>query len=88
MKNGIFWLSWSEVEWTDAVRKKHEDADYRSQHMQSFDMDAWINSGKAEQVIAVSALANTVAEYSSKAAASKVKLWSPAPWKVVKPKEG
>ncbi|EPK7282848.1 T6SS effector BTH_I2691 family protein [Citrobacter farmeri] len=88
IKNGRFWLSWSEVEWTDAVRKKHENAGYRSKFMQCFDMDAWINSGNAEQVIAISALSNTVAEYSSKAAASKVKEWSPAPWKTVKPMEG
>ncbi|EPK7282852.1 hypothetical protein [Citrobacter farmeri] len=51
-------------------------------------MDAWINSGKAEQVIAISALGTTVVEYSSKAAASKVKVWSPAPWKTAKPMEG
>ena len=88
IKNGLFWFSWSEVEWTDAVRKKHEDAGYRSRYMQCFDMDAWINSGKAEQVIAISALSDTVAEYSSKAAVSKVKEWSPAPWKTAKPMGG
>lgn len=88
VKNGIFWLSWSEVEWTDVVRKKHEDAGYRSQYMQRFDMDAWINSGKSEQVLAISALANTVAEYSSKAVASTAREWSPAPWKATKPQEG
>jgi hypothetical protein len=40
MKNGVFWFCWSEVEWTPAVRIKHEDASYRIQYMQRFDMDA------------------------------------------------
>lgn len=64
MKNGVFWFCWSEVEWTPAVRTKHEDVSYRIQYMQRFDMDAWINSGKADQTIAISALTETVAEYS------------------------
>ncbi|EFH3552816.1 hypothetical protein D3K17_12510 [Escherichia coli] len=81
MKNGIFWLSWSEVEWTPSVRKKHEDAAYRSQYMQRFDMDAWIKTGKADQVVAISALTETVAEYSSKGKSSNAPKWSPSPWK-------
>ncbi len=88
MKNGVFWFCWSEVEWTAAVRKKHEDAAYRSQFMQRFDLDAWIKSGQAAQVIALSALTDTVAEYSIKASAANVKEWSVAPWKSTKPKEG
>ncbi|CNE41288.1 T6SS effector BTH_I2691 family protein [Yersinia pseudotuberculosis] len=88
MKNGLFWFAWSEVEWTDAVRKKHEDAGYRSQYMQSFDMDTWIKSGKADQVLPLVQLSETVAEYSSKAGSSKVKEWSTASWKTVKPLEG
>ncbi|MCM6998073.1 hypothetical protein M8N42_10605 [Enterobacter asburiae] len=81
MKNGVFWFCWSEVEWTPAVRTKHEDASYRIQYMQRFDMDAWINSGKADQVIAISALTETVAEYSSEGKNSSARIWSPAPWK-------
>lgn len=88
MKNGLFWFAWSEVEWTDAVRKKHEDAGYRSQYMQSFDMDTWIKSGKADQVLPLAQLSETVAEYSSKASSSKVKKWPTTLWKVVKPLEG
>ncbi len=88
MKNGLFWFAWSEVEWTDAVRKKHEDAGYRSQYMQRFDMDTWIKSGQADQVLPLVQLSETVAEYSSKAGSSKVKEWSIASWKVVKPLEG
>jgi len=81
MKNGLFWFGWSEVEWTDAVRKRHEDAEYRSQYMQRFDMDAWLSSGRAEQAVPIAGLSDTVAEYSAKAANCKVKKWSPAPWK-------
>ncbi|MBU9821823.1 hypothetical protein J1782_18155 [Rahnella sp. BCC 1045] len=88
MKNGVFWFSWSEVEWTPAVRKKHEDSSYRSQYMQRFDMDGWIKSGKAEQVIAISALTETVAEYSSKGKNSNASEWSPSPWKAATLFEG
>jgi hypothetical protein len=87
MKNGLFWFSWSEVEWTDAVRKQHEDAAYRSKYMQRFDMDAWVNSGKAEQALPISGLSDIVAEYSSKAQRSELPQWSRAPWKTVRPGE-
>lgn len=81
MKNGVFWLCWSEVEWTPAVRKKHESEAYRSQYMQRFDMDEWIKTGKAEQIIAITALTETVAEYSSKGKSSNATKWSRTPWK-------
>ena len=87
-KNGIFWFCWSEVEWTPAVRTRHEKASYRIQHMQRFDMDAWVKSGKADQVIAISALTVTVAEYSSEGKNSSARMWSPAPWKAASTFEG
>ncbi|MDR3433474.1 MAG: T6SS effector BTH_I2691 family protein, partial [Rouxiella aceris] len=87
MKNGLFWFSWSEVAWTDAVRKQHEDTVYRSQYMQRFDMDAWVTSGKAEQALPISGLSDIVAEYSSKAQRSDQPQWSRAPWKTVRPGE-
>ncbi|WP_336222119.1 T6SS effector BTH_I2691 family protein [Citrobacter amalonaticus] len=80
-KNGVFWFAWSEAEWTDAVRKKHEDAGYRAQYMQRFDMDSWINSGSAENVTSISGLTDSVAEYSSGAAGSEIRQWSPVFWK-------
>lgn len=88
MKNGLFWFTWSEVEWTDAVRTKHEDAAYRGQYMQCFDMDAWMKNGHARQAISITGLNDTVAEYSNDAAYSKVKEWSPAPWKKASPLMG
>lgn len=87
-KNGIFWFCWSEVEWTPAVRTRHEKASYRIQHMQRFDMDAWVKNGKADQVIAISALTGTVAEYSSEGKNSSARMWSPAPWKAASTFEG
>lgn len=88
MKNGIFWFCWSEVEWTPAVRKKHEKASYRIQYMQPFDMDAWIDGGKSDQTIAISALTETVAEYSKSGESCSARIWSRAPWKVTKKVEG
>lgn len=88
MKNGVFWFGWSEVEWTDATRKKHEDVAYRSQYMQCFDMDAWVNGGSGKQVLSISGLTGTVAEYSPKAASCSHKTWSLAPFKKARPQEG
>lgn len=88
MKNGVFWFAWSEVEWTDATRKKHENAAYRSQYMQCFDMDAWVSGGSGNQTLSISRLTGTVAEYSSKAASCTHKTWSLAPFKNAGPLEG
>lgn len=88
MKNGVFWFGWSEVEWTDTVRKKHEDAAYRSLYMQRFDMDVWISSGKEKQTLPMSELISTVAEYSVKVSSCTQKFWSPSPFKPIRPLEG
>ncbi|MRT55315.1 hypothetical protein GJV11_04205 [Enterobacteriaceae bacterium RIT693] len=88
MKNGVFWFGWSEVEWTDATRKMHEEPAYRSQYMQCFDMDAWVNGGSGKQVLSISRLAGTVAEYSPKAASCSHKTWSLPPFKNARPQEG
>ncbi|MFD0707514.1 T6SS effector BTH_I2691 family protein [Photorhabdus akhurstii] len=61
--NKAFWLAWSSVEWTDAVRKKHEDPVYRARYMQRFDMEKWLNRGEGESVLPLSSLTDTVAEY-------------------------
>ncbi len=88
MKNGVFWFSWSEVEWTAATRRKHEDAAYRSQYMQRFDMDTWLNSGQGKQTLPISELVSAVAEYSPKAVSGDHKTWTSAPFKNVKPQSG
>ncbi|MEK9497362.1 T6SS effector BTH_I2691 family protein, partial [Photorhabdus sp. P32] len=61
--NKAFWFAWSAVEWTDAVRKKHEDPAYRARYMQRFDMETWLNSGEGENALPFSSLADSVAEY-------------------------
>ncbi|HHC4814410.1 T6SS effector BTH_I2691 family protein [Klebsiella michiganensis] len=87
-QNGMFWFAWSEVEWTDAVRKQHEDAGYQARYMQRFDMNAWLNSGKAENVVSISALTETVAEFSQGADRCDLRLWSPVYWKKAKALDG
>lgn len=80
-KNGKFWLSWSQTQWTPNIRKKHEDAAWRTKNMQCFDMDAWLNKGNAENVLPISSLTNTVAEYSPKAQLAEIKLYTAIEWK-------
>ncbi|MTC55882.1 MULTISPECIES: T6SS effector BTH_I2691 family protein [Providencia] len=80
MKNGLFWFSWSEVEWTEAVRKKHEDKAYRERYMQCFDLDKWLMNGQEKQSLSIDLLQDTVAEYSYQAHSNAIKDWSPALW--------
>lgn len=87
-QNGVFWFAWSEVEWTDAVRKRHEDAAYQARYMQRFDLNGWLNGGKAENVISISALTETVAEYSQGADSCDLRLWSQVYWKKAKTLDG
>ncbi|HDS9358553.1 TPA: hypothetical protein QH850_001061 [Enterobacter chengduensis] len=83
-KNGLFWFSWSQVQWTDETRKKHEDAGYRVSHMQRFDIDAWLNTAQGKNVLKLSQLKNVVAEYSDSASSSKIKDYSGTTWKAFK----
>lgn len=83
-KNGLFWFTWSQVQWTDATRKEHEDAGYRISHMQRFDMDAWLSTTQGKNALKLTALKTVVAEYSDSAPNSKVKNYSGAAWKSFK----
>ena len=56
--------------------------------MQRFDMNGWLNSGKAENVVSIAALTETVAEYSHGADRSELRLWSPVYWKRAKALDG
>jgi hypothetical protein len=80
MKNGLFWFSWSEVEWTEAVRKKHEDKAYRERYMQCFDLDKWIMNGQENQTLSINLLQDAVAEYSYQSQNNDIKKWSPSIW--------
>lgn len=81
MPNGIFWFAWSEEQWTPAVRQQHEDAAWRSLHMQPFDMDAWLITHGGQQAVPLSQLTGTVAEYSPALRNSTLKKWAPSPLK-------
>ena len=79
--NGVFWFSWSEEQWTPAVRRQHEDAAFRSRYMQAFDMDAWLASHSGQQALPFSQLSSSVAEYSPGVSRSTLKNWTPSPLK-------
>ncbi|STV59047.1 Uncharacterised protein [Klebsiella michiganensis] len=87
-QNGVFWFAWSEVEWTDAVRAKHENAERPEEIMQRFDMGSWLRNGEAENVVSISSLTETVAEYSHGADSSGIRHWSPSYWKRAKALDG
>lgn len=81
--NGVYWFAWSEESWTPVVRKQHEDAAWRCQYMQKFDMDAWLASHNGQQALPFSQLVNCVAEYSPGLRNSTLKAWTPSPLKAV-----
>lgn len=76
MKNGLFWFAWSEVKWTETIRKQFEDKNHREQYMQPFDMDAWLNTQSAAQTLPLSQLEQTVADYSQHVKKSQMWKWS------------
>ncbi|HHR6140500.1 TPA: T6SS effector BTH_I2691 family protein [Providencia alcalifaciens] len=76
MKNGLFWFAWSEVKWTETIRKQFEDKSHREQYMQPFDMDKWLNSQQADQSLPLEQLESTVAEYHQHAKKSQMWKWS------------
>lgn len=76
MKNGLFWFAWSEVKWTETIRKQFEDKSHREQYMQPFDMDAWLNTQSAAQALPLSQLEQTVADYSQHVKKSQMWKWS------------
>jgi hypothetical protein len=76
MKNGVFWFGWSENKWTPAIRKKYEDPSVRQRTMQKFDMDAWLNNGQGENLLALSRLSEVVAEHHSLSVYAEMKDYS------------
>lgn len=83
MLNGAFWFAWSEEQWTPAVRRQHEDAAFRHQYMQKFDMDAWLIRHSGQQALPFSQLTDCVAEYSSGVRGSTLKKWTPSPLQII-----
>ncbi|WP_272687122.1 T6SS effector BTH_I2691 family protein [Providencia sp. PROV149] len=76
MKNGLFWFAWSEVKWTETIRKQFEDKSHRERYMQPFDMDAWLNTQSTAQTLPLSELENTIADYSQHVKKSQMWKWS------------
>lgn len=71
------WLGFSDVLWTDAVRKANEDETYRRRHMTEIDIKA-VLKGNQKPHRSITQLTDTVAEYASISNQRKVNLaWSP-----------
>ena len=58
-----FWIGFSDVAWTDAVRKKHGDAAYRRRHMVEIDVQAALAGGKVGNARPIAQVNAVVAEY-------------------------
>lgn len=72
------WLGFSDVMWTDAVRKAHGDAAYRARHMLEIDVQAAMNGGKVPGARPIAQVAAVVAEYALDAKKGKSAFgWNP-----------
>jgi hypothetical protein len=71
------WIGFSDVEWTEAVRKANEDAVYRKLHMAEIDVKALLKGIQAPHR-PIMQLAAVVAEYAMQPSQSNATLgWSP-----------
>lgn len=71
------WIGFSDVLWTDAIRKANEDLAFRKRHMAEVDVKA-VLAGKKAQHRPISQLASIVAEYAMAPKQAKANLaWSP-----------
>lgn len=57
------WIGFSDVLWTDAVRKAHEDPAYRKRHMVEIDVQAALGGGKVAHAHPIAQAPAMVAEY-------------------------
>ncbi|WP_426344075.1 T6SS effector BTH_I2691 family protein [Pseudoduganella sp. R-32] len=57
------WFGFSDVEWTEAVLKQHEDTAYRKKHMLVLDVKVALAGGKQENVHPIKLLGSKVAEF-------------------------
>lgn len=57
------WLTFSDVQWTDAVRKRHQEESYRKHHMRSVDVKAFVSSADAKHCFSIKEVGKRVAEY-------------------------
>ncbi|MBP4049142.1 hypothetical protein J9978_06465 [Chromobacterium violaceum] len=74
------WLAFSDGQWTEAVRKRHESADYRKKHMRCVDVKAYSASIDAKHCLPIKDAGSKIAEYAlDKAALGKAVGFSPIP---------
>ncbi|UJB30811.1 T6SS effector BTH_I2691 family protein [Chromobacterium sp. Beijing] len=57
------WLGFSDAQWTDDVRKRHESADYRKQHMRCVDVNAYTAGADGKHCLPIKNVGAKVAEY-------------------------
>jgi hypothetical protein len=73
------WIGFSDVLWTDAVRKANEDPAYRHRHMTSIDVKALLAGGQDPYARPIAQVSAVVAEYGMDARkGATVFGWSPA----------
>jgi hypothetical protein len=65
------WLAFSDVQWTEAVQKQHDAADYRKQHMRCVDVKAYAASVDAKHCLPIKDVSSKVIEYALDQSASK-----------------
>lgn len=74
------WLAFSDGQWTDAVRKRHDSADYRKKHMRCIDVKAYSASVDAKHCLPIKDVGSKIAEYVlDKTALKKAVGFSPIP---------
>ncbi|WP_155295273.1 T6SS effector BTH_I2691 family protein [Chromobacterium violaceum] len=74
------WLAFSDGQWTEAVRKRHDSVDYRKKHMRCVDVKAYSASVDAKYCLPIKDAGSKIAEYAlDKAALGKAVGFSPIP---------
>ncbi|QYF91735.1 hypothetical protein KY495_13095 [Massilia sp. PAMC28688] len=75
------WIGFSDVVWTDAVRKRHSDSAYRKRHMVAIDVKAALAGGKVAGARPIAQVDAVVAEYAMDARkGATLFAWSAAPY--------
>jgi hypothetical protein len=65
------WLAFSDAQWSEAVRARHNAESYRKQHMRCVDVKAFASSVDAKHCFSIKEIGKKVAEYSLNTAALK-----------------
>jgi hypothetical protein len=72
------WIGFSDVRWTDAVRKAHESKDLRQRHMREIDVQAALGGSKIAHTEPLAQIDSLVSEYTMEPAKGRSAFaWSP-----------